>query len=64
MDVVGGGAGPRAALWLAVVLFGVGALLLRPVDERRREDAPPSLDPEDPVRFAAVVADVAPADAG
>jgi MFS family permease len=38
MDVVGGGDGPRAALWLAVVLFGVGAILLRPVDERRRED--------------------------
>ena len=38
MDAVGGGAGPRAALWLAVSLFGVGALLLRPVDERRRED--------------------------
>ena len=28
--------GPRS--WLAVGLFGVGALLLRPVDERRRED--------------------------
>ncbi len=64
MDVVGGGAGPRAALWLAVVLFGVGALLLRPVDERRREDAPPSLDTEEPVRFSAGIADVAPADAG
>ncbi len=38
MDLVGGGAGPRAALWLAVVLLGIGALLLRPVDERRRED--------------------------
>jgi MFS family permease len=42
MDVVGGpsldGAGPRAALWMAVVLMGVGAVLLRPVDERRRED--------------------------
>ena len=38
MDVVGGADGPRAALWLAVGLFGVGALLLRPVDERRRED--------------------------
>ena len=25
MDVVGGPDGPRAALWLAVVLFGVGA---------------------------------------
>lgn len=40
MDVVGDGQGPRAALWLAVALFGVGALLLRPVDERRREDLP------------------------
>ena len=42
MDVIGGpgldGSGPRAALWLAVVLMGIGALLLRPVDERRRED--------------------------
>jgi MFS family permease len=40
MDLVGGGDGPRAALWMAVGLFGVGALLLRPVDERRREDIP------------------------
>ncbi|MFP5343481.1 MAG: MFS transporter [Candidatus Limnocylindria bacterium] len=39
MDVVGGPAGPRAALWLAVALFAVGAVLLWPVDERRREDA-------------------------
>jgi MFS family permease len=42
MDVVGGpaegGSGPRAALWMAVVLMGAGAILLRPVDERRRED--------------------------
>ncbi len=42
MDLVGGpggdGSGPRAALWMGVVLLGVGALLLRPVDERRRED--------------------------
>jgi Na+/melibiose symporter and related transporters len=42
MDIVGGptsdGSGPRAALWMAVVLMGVGAVLLRPVDERRRED--------------------------
>jgi MFS family permease len=45
MDLVGGpsldGSGPRAALWLAVALMGIGALLLRPVDERRREDVPP-----------------------
>ncbi|MEX1170246.1 MAG: MFS transporter [Chloroflexota bacterium] len=40
MDIVGGPFGPRAALWLGVALFGVGALLLRPVDERRREDLP------------------------
>jgi MFS family permease len=43
MDIVGpnkGPAGPRAALWLAVALFAVGAALLRPVDERRREDLP------------------------
>ncbi|MEX2182828.1 MAG: MFS transporter [Chloroflexota bacterium] len=38
MDLVGGGDGPRAALWMAVALFGAGALLLVPVDERRRED--------------------------
>ncbi len=49
MDLVGGpaqaGSGPRAALVLAVVLFGVGALLLRPVNERRREDLPgPAVD--------------------
>jgi MFS family permease len=41
MDLVGGSDGPRAALWLGVALFGVGAALLLPVDERRREDAPP-----------------------
>jgi len=47
MDVVGGGPtsatwgdGPRAALWMAVILMGIGALLLRPVDQRRREDVP------------------------
>jgi len=42
MDLVGGpaagGMGPRAALGLGVVLLGIGAILLRPVDERRRED--------------------------
>lgn len=38
MDLVGGGDGPRAALWMGVALFGAGALLLIPVDERRRED--------------------------
>jgi MFS family permease len=40
MDLVGGPAGPRAALWMAIALFGLGAVLLRPVDERRREDQP------------------------
>jgi MFS family permease len=49
MDGVGGAEGPRAALWCAVALFGVGALLLIPVDERRREgdmdaDAPPATE--------------------
>ncbi len=42
MDLVGGpeggGMGPRAALALGVALLGVGAILLKPVDERRRED--------------------------
>ncbi|HEX5149759.1 MAG TPA: MFS transporter, partial [Candidatus Limnocylindrales bacterium] len=45
MDLVGGSFGPRAALWLAVGLFGLGALLLRPVDERRRDDAPANAVP-------------------
>jgi MFS family permease len=40
MDVVGGAAGPVAALWLGVVLICTGAILLRPVDETRREDEP------------------------
>jgi hypothetical protein len=44
MDLVGGPgldpSGPRAALWMAVALIGLGALLLIPVDERRREDTP------------------------
>jgi MFS family permease len=38
--VLGYGAGPRAALWVGVVCYIIGALLLRPVNERRREDAP------------------------
>jgi MFS family permease len=50
MDVVGGaaelGSGPRAALVFAVALCGLGALLLRPVDERRREDLPTSPAPD------------------
>ena len=41
MDAVGGPEGPRAALWVAVVLMGLGALLLGPVREGRREEAPP-----------------------
>jgi MFS family permease len=53
MDAVGGEAGPRAALWLAVILFGVGGLLLRPVDERRREDVPlPTALPDPQVEAA------------
>jgi MFS family permease len=57
MDVVGGPAGPRAALWLAVALFGLGALLLRRVDERRREDF---ASPLDPGAATAVIATAAP----
>ena len=37
-DANGTAAGPVAAMWLAVVLLGVGALLLLPVKERRRRD--------------------------
>jgi len=44
MDTVnhlfGYGAGPRAALVFGVVCYILGAVLLRPVVERRREDAP------------------------
>jgi MFS family permease len=61
MDVVGGAGGPRAALWLAVALFGVGAALLRPVDERRREDVPPPFEPEDGAPLPAAPAEGAPA---
>ncbi|TMC65951.1 MAG: BCD family MFS transporter, partial [Chloroflexi bacterium] len=50
MDLVGGpgelGSGPRAALVFAVALCGLGALLLRPVDERRREDLPTAPAPD------------------
>ena len=53
MDTVGGAAGPRAAMWLAVVLMGIGAVLLRPVDERRREDRGP-----EPAPLEAVVGSV------
>jgi Na+/melibiose symporter-like transporter len=44
MDTVnnwlGYGAGPRAALLLGVFCYALGAILLHPVVERRREDAP------------------------
>jgi MFS family permease len=56
MDLVGGGDGPRAALWMAVGLFGLGALLLRPVDERRREDFPPAVPDVAPEAAAPAVA--------
>jgi MFS family permease len=62
MDVVGGSDGPRAALWFAVALFGVGALLLRPVDERRREDFPRPLEPGDLATLPTALAEVVPAD--
>jgi MFS family permease len=39
-EALGRGAGPRAALLVGVAAYVIGALLLRPVDERRREDAP------------------------
>ncbi len=49
MDLVGGperdGSGPRAALGLGVALFLLAALLLRPVDERRREGEAPLREP-------------------
>jgi MFS family permease len=47
VDVIGGpaetGAGPRAAVAVGIGLFVVAAILLRPVDERRREDLPVAL---------------------
>ena len=47
MDVVGGiergGSGPRAAFVVGAGLLAFGALLLRPVDPRRREDPPGAL---------------------
>ena len=43
MDLVGGaerlGSGPRAAMWLAVGCYAMGALLLRPVREPPRHPA-------------------------
>jgi MFS family permease len=38
IDLIGGGSGPRAAMVAGLVFFVVGAILLRPVDEARRED--------------------------
>ena len=38
--------GPRAAFLLGPIAFAIGALLLRPVDERRREDPAPPLPVE------------------
>jgi MFS family permease len=38
IDLIGGGQGPRTALLMAVGLMALGAILLRPVSERRRED--------------------------
>ncbi len=35
--------GPRAAFLIGPVFFAIGALLLRPVDERRREDPTPDI---------------------
>ena len=34
------GLGPRLAFLVAPIWFAIGALLLRPVDQRRREDVP------------------------
>ncbi len=45
MDLVnrafGYGMGPRATMALGVACYAIGALLLRPVVERRREDVAP-----------------------
>jgi MFS family permease len=54
MDVVGGATGPRAVMWLAVGLMGIGAVLLAPVDERRREERGP--DEPDAVPLEGIVA--------
>ena len=48
--------GPRAAFLIGPVFFALGALLLRPVDERRREDPAPDPVPATP--------EVTPAPAG
>jgi MFS family permease len=39
-EALGRGLGPRAAILVGVAAYLIGAVLLRPVDERRREDAP------------------------
>jgi MFS family permease len=44
-ELGGYGTGPRAALAVGVVCYAIGALLLRPVDERRREDDPAEAAP-------------------
>ncbi len=44
-DLAGYGAGPRAAILVGVVAYGLGALFLRPVDEHRREDVPAAVVP-------------------
>ena len=38
--LIGYGVGPRAGLLVGAACYAIGAVLLRPVDERRREDAP------------------------
>jgi MFS family permease len=53
IDLVGGGEGPRTALWMAVGLMVVGAILLRPVVERRRDDP---LSPEPVIAISPGVA--------
>ena len=54
--MAGYGAGPRAADLLGVACFALAALLLRPVDERRREDVPVGPEASAPVGAAEAVA--------
>lgn len=54
--LAGYGAGPRAADLLGVACFALAALLLRPVDERRREDVPVGPEVSAPVVPAEAVA--------
>ena len=54
--LAGYGAGPRAADLLGVACFALAALLLRPVDERRREDVPVGPEVSAPVGAAEAVA--------